>query len=87
MLILLFSFKFVFKVESLICSNQQIHYTSQAITSTGIKKGELFLADVSTQLKNKNITTDVKVDTNSNVSFKNAQLLLSSLSFPEMSPC
>ncbi|XP_010242364.1 PREDICTED: mitochondrial outer membrane protein porin of 36 kDa [Nelumbo nucifera] len=38
-----------------------------AITSTGLKKGELFLADVNTQLKNKNITTDVKVDTNSNV--------------------
>ncbi|GAV87633.1 Porin_3 domain-containing protein, partial [Cephalotus follicularis] len=44
-------------------------YTSNgvAITSTGIKKGELFLADVSTQVKNKNITTDVKVDTNSNL--------------------
>lgn len=40
----------------------------QAITSSGIKKGEVFLADVSSQLKNKNITTDVKVDTNSNVS-------------------
>lgn len=40
----------------------------QALTSTGIKKGEFFLADVSAQLKNKNITTDVKVDTNSNVS-------------------
>ncbi|XP_027098152.1 mitochondrial outer membrane protein porin of 36 kDa-like [Coffea eugenioides] len=38
-----------------------------AITSSGIKKGELFLADVNTQLKNKNITTDVKVDTNSKV--------------------
>lgn len=41
--------------------------TGVAITSSGIKKGELFLADVSTQLKNKNITTDVKVDTNSNL--------------------
>ncbi|XP_022862960.1 mitochondrial outer membrane protein porin of 36 kDa-like isoform X2 [Olea europaea var. sylvestris] len=40
-----------------------------AITSTGTKKGELFLADVTTQLKNKNITTDIKVDTNSNVSY------------------
>ncbi|KNA22640.1 hypothetical protein SOVF_032670 [Spinacia oleracea] len=38
-----------------------------AITSTGTKKGELFLADVSTKLTNKNITTDVKVDTNSNL--------------------
>ncbi|GFS42076.1 voltage dependent anion channel 3 [Actinidia rufa] len=45
-------------------------YTSNgvAITSTGTKKGELFLADVATQLKNKNITTDIKVDTNSNLS-------------------
>ncbi|GMI83423.1 ARABIDOPSIS THALIANA VOLTAGE DEPENDENT ANION CHANNEL 1, voltage dependent anion channel 1 [Hibiscus trionum] len=44
-------------------------YTSNgvAITSTGIKKGELLLADVNTQLKNKNITTDVKVDTKSNL--------------------
>ncbi|KAL1550984.1 mitochondrial outer membrane protein porin of 36 kDa-like [Salvia divinorum] len=38
-----------------------------AITSSGTKKGDLFLADVNTQLKNKNITTDVKVDTHSNV--------------------
>lgn len=38
-----------------------------AITSTGVKKGELFLADVSTKLTNKNITTDIKVDTNSNL--------------------
>ncbi|XP_016499910.1 mitochondrial outer membrane protein porin of 36 kDa [Nicotiana tabacum] len=41
--------------------------TGVAITSSGLKKGELFLADVNTQLKNKNVTTDVKVDTNSNV--------------------
>ncbi|CAI9092727.1 OLC1v1028048C1 [Oldenlandia corymbosa var. corymbosa] len=38
-----------------------------AITSSGTKKGEFFLADVNTQLKNKNITTDLKVDTNSKV--------------------
>ncbi|XP_043706966.1 mitochondrial outer membrane protein porin of 36 kDa-like [Telopea speciosissima] len=38
-----------------------------ALTSTGIKKGDLFLADVGTQFKNKNITTDIKVDTNSNL--------------------
>lgn len=41
--------------------------TGVAITSSGTKKGDLFLADVSTQLKNKNVTTDVKVDTNSNL--------------------
>ncbi|KAG4116445.1 hypothetical protein ERO13_D12G170100v2 [Gossypium hirsutum] len=42
-------------------------YTSNgvAITSTGTKKGELLLADISTELKNKNITTNVKVDTSS----------------------
>ncbi|KAG9140178.1 hypothetical protein Leryth_015800 [Lithospermum erythrorhizon] len=38
-----------------------------AITSSGTRKGELFLVDVGTQLKNKNVTTDVKVDTLSNV--------------------
>ncbi|KAK6153024.1 hypothetical protein DH2020_012663 [Rehmannia glutinosa] len=42
--------------------------TGVTLTSTGTKKGELFLADVNTQLKNKNITTDIKVDTGSNVS-------------------
>ncbi|XVF03395.1 hypothetical protein REPUB_Repub04eG0257600 [Reevesia pubescens] len=44
-------------------------YTSSgvAITSTGTKKGELLLGDVSTELKNKNITTNLKVDTNSNL--------------------
>ncbi|XP_022862959.1 mitochondrial outer membrane protein porin of 36 kDa-like isoform X1 [Olea europaea var. sylvestris] len=47
---------------------QRLQY-QLAITSTGTKKGELFLADVTTQLKNKNITTDIKVDTNSNVSY------------------
>ncbi|CAH9093023.1 unnamed protein product [Cuscuta europaea] len=42
-------------------------YTSNgvAITSSGVKKGEVLIADVNTQLKNKNITTDIKVDTNS----------------------
>ncbi|CAM8947250.1 hypothetical protein QQ045_018557 [Rhodiola kirilowii] len=38
-----------------------------AITSSVTKKGELYLADVTTQLKNKNITSDFKVDTNSNL--------------------
>ncbi|XP_059641451.1 mitochondrial outer membrane protein porin of 34 kDa [Cornus florida] len=42
-------------------------HTGVAITSSGTKKGDLFLADVNTQLKNKNITTDIKVDTNSNL--------------------
>nr|GMC46636.1 mitochondrial outer membrane protein porin of 34 kDa [Ipomoea batatas] len=41
--------------------------TGVAITSTGSKKGDLFFGDVNTQLKNKNITIDIKVDTNSNV--------------------
>ncbi|KAL3511166.1 hypothetical protein ACH5RR_030567 [Cinchona calisaya] len=41
--------------------------TGVAITSSGTKKGELFLADVNTQLKNKNVTTDIKVDTSSKV--------------------
>ncbi|GAA0151118.1 voltage-gated ion channel [Lithospermum erythrorhizon] len=41
--------------------------TGVALTSTGTKKGDLFLADVNTQLKNKNVTTDIKVDTSSNL--------------------
>ncbi|KAL6507341.1 Voltage-dependent anion-selective channel protein 1 [Orobanche gracilis] len=41
--------------------------SSSVITSTGTKKGDLFLADVNTQLKNKNVTTDIKVDTGSNL--------------------
>lgn len=41
--------------------------TGVAITSSGLKKGDTFLADVNTQLKNKNVTTDIKVDTNSNL--------------------
>ncbi|KAL5988575.1 hypothetical protein ACLOJK_026672 [Asimina triloba] len=48
-------------------TNWQEWMPRAAITSTGVKKGDLFLADVNTQLKNKNITTDVKVDTNSNL--------------------
>ncbi|CAH9083456.1 unnamed protein product [Cuscuta europaea] len=41
--------------------------TGVAITSSGSKKGDLFLGDVTTQLKNKNITTEFKVDTKSNL--------------------
>ncbi|KAL6960718.1 Voltage-dependent anion-selective channel protein 1 [Sarracenia purpurea var. burkii] len=41
--------------------------TGVAITSSASKKGDLFLADINTQLKNKNITTDIKVDTFSNL--------------------
>uniref|UniRef100_A0A0C9S389 TSA: Wollemia nobilis Ref_Wollemi_Transcript_15486_1307 transcribed RNA sequence n=1 Tax=Wollemia nobilis TaxID=56998 RepID=A0A0C9S389_9CONI len=41
--------------------------TGVAFTSTGTKKGELFLGDLNTQLKNKNITTDIKVDTRSSL--------------------
>ncbi|MBA0712391.1 hypothetical protein Golax_011496 [Gossypium laxum] len=41
--------------------------TGVAITSAGTKKGKLFLADINTQLKNKNVTTDIKVDTYSNL--------------------
>ncbi|XP_010551868.1 PREDICTED: mitochondrial outer membrane protein porin of 34 kDa-like isoform X2 [Tarenaya hassleriana] len=32
---------------------------------SGIKKGDIFLADVTTQLKNKNITTDIKFGSDS----------------------
>ncbi|KAL1538659.1 Voltage-dependent anion-selective channel protein 1 [Salvia divinorum] len=42
--------------------------TGVTLTSSGCKKGDLFLADINTQLKHKNVTTDVKVDTSSNLS-------------------
>lgn len=38
-----------------------------AVTSSGTKKGDVLLGDINTQVKNKNITTDVKVDTLSRV--------------------
>ncbi|XP_021758463.1 mitochondrial outer membrane protein porin of 34 kDa-like [Chenopodium quinoa] len=41
--------------------------TGVAITSSGTKKGELFFGDVSTQVKNNNVTADIKVDTGSNL--------------------
>ncbi|XP_058228127.1 mitochondrial outer membrane protein porin of 34 kDa-like [Rhododendron vialii] len=41
--------------------------TGVAITASGTKKGELFIADVNTVLKNKNVTTDIKVDSNSHL--------------------
>ncbi|KAG8498956.1 hypothetical protein CXB51_005323 [Gossypium anomalum] len=41
--------------------------TGVAITSIGMEKCDLFLADVNTQLKSRNVTTDIKVDTSSNL--------------------
>jgi len=35
--------------------------------TTGVKKGEVFAADISTNFKRNNITADVKVDTKSNI--------------------
>ncbi|TYG96533.1 hypothetical protein ES288_A11G358000v1 [Gossypium darwinii] len=41
--------------------------TGVAITPARTKKGDLFLTDVNSQLKSKNVTTDIKVDTSSNL--------------------
>ncbi|KAK1298692.1 hypothetical protein QJS10_CPB14g01314 [Acorus calamus] len=38
-----------------------------AITSTGTKKGDITFGEIQTQLKNKNVTTDIKVNTDSSV--------------------
>lgn len=62
----------------------------QAITSSGTRKGELFVADVNTQLSNKNITTDIKVDTDSNVSLTSLfeyLLILCSFQLKSVLPC
>jgi myosin-crossreactive antigen len=40
----------------------------QAITTSSTNKGEILVGDINTQLKHKNVTTDIKVDTDSNVS-------------------
>ncbi|KAL4332778.1 hypothetical protein GQ457_07G006620 [Hibiscus cannabinus] len=48
----------------------------KAITSVETKKCDLFMADVNTQLENKNVTTDIKVDT-----YSNTLLLLKSCMF------
>ncbi|KAK8484350.1 hypothetical protein V6N11_049624 [Hibiscus sabdariffa] len=55
------------KARDLLYKDYQADHKFTAITSTGIKKGELLLGDISTELKNKNITTNVKVDSNSNL--------------------
>lgn len=41
--------------------------TGLSFTSTGSKKGEAFLGDVTAQFKKDNLTTDLKVDTSSNI--------------------
>lgn len=41
--------------------------TGVAFTSTGVKKGEDFLCDITAKLQKDNVTADVKLDTNSNV--------------------
>ncbi|KAL0377509.1 UNVERIFIED_CONTAM: Mitochondrial outer membrane protein porin of [Sesamum radiatum] len=48
-------------------SEFEVNAKFETLTSTGIKKGDLFLADVNTQLKHKNVTTDIKLDTSSNL--------------------
>ncbi|TYI06660.1 hypothetical protein ES332_A10G174100v1 [Gossypium tomentosum] len=40
---------------------REIAQDFKAITSAGTKKGDLFLADVNSQLKSKNVITDIKV--------------------------
>ncbi|CAH2072713.1 unnamed protein product [Thlaspi arvense] len=49
-----------------------------AITTTGTNKGDLFLGDVATQVKNKNFTADIKVATDSS--------LLTTITYDEATP-
>lgn len=53
--------KFIFSVPS---------ETGMGLTATGVKRGNIFVGDISTQYKDGNTTVDVKVDTYSNVSAK-----------------
>ncbi|CAN6847892.1 unnamed protein product [Brassica oleracea] len=52
--------------------------TGVAITTTGTNKGDLFVGDVSTQVKNKNFTADIKVATDSS--------LLTTFTYDEATP-
>ncbi|VVB14544.1 unnamed protein product [Arabis nemorensis] len=52
--------------------------TGVAITTTGTKKGSQLVGDVSTQVKNKNFTTDLKVSTDAS--------LLTTLTYDEAAP-
>ncbi|KFK25745.1 hypothetical protein AALP_AA8G154100 [Arabis alpina] len=52
--------------------------TGVVITTTGINKGNLFVGDVATQVKNKNFTADLKVATDSS--------LLTTLTYDEAAP-
>lgn len=53
--------KFTFSVPSA---------SGMGLTATGVKRGDIFIGDISTQYKGGNTTVDVKVDTYSNVSTK-----------------
>ncbi|MCO5559679.1 hypothetical protein L7F22_013280 [Adiantum nelumboides] len=41
--------------------------TGLAFTTTGLKKGDVFLGDLSTKFTKNNVTTDIKLDTTSNI--------------------
>lgn len=41
--------------------------TGLAFTTTGVKKGDAFVGDLVTKFKRKNVATDIKLDTNSNI--------------------
>ncbi|KAM3339939.1 putative protein isoform X5 [Capsicum galapagoense] len=49
-------------IPTVVCQNSQ----NKVLSSSGWKKGILFLDDVNAQLRNKNITTDIKLDSSSN---------------------
>lgn len=41
--------------------------TGLAFTTTGLKKGDIFLGDLATKFTKNNVTTEIKLDTNSNI--------------------
>eukprot|EP00250_Pteridium_aquilinum_P033362 c5504_g1_i1 orf=211-1038(+) len=41
--------------------------TGLAFTTTGVKKGDIFVGDLVTKFKKNNVATDIKLDTNSNI--------------------
>jgi len=78
--------QFRFDLRLAIC-DLDLYLLLQAITASGTRKSELFVADVNTQLKNKNITTDIKVDTDSNVSLFEHLLVICSFQLRSVLLC
>ena len=58
-----------FETGHCLCDFCLLRLILQAITSSGTKKHDLIFGEIHAQLKNKGVTTEVKVNSDSNVRF------------------